>query len=313
METRIIDGKKIAEAMKAEAAEQVQLLKREGLTPGLAVVLVGDDPASRLYVKSKARACAELGMHSEAVTLPGQTTTAELLQAIGRLNRDDDIDGILVQLPLPGQIDEQAILQAVHPGKDVDGFSPVNVGKLCLGKQLVAPCTPRGILEMLDRERVELKGAHAVVVGRSNIVGKPLANLLLHRHCTVTICHSRTRDLAAVCRSADILVAAVGRPALVTAEFIGRGAVVVDVGINRVETRDEVVHLFGEGSPKIAAFEKRGSVLVGDVHPRDPIGVASALTPVPGGVGPLTIAQLMRNTVIVCRARRGASDRQPQR
>ncbi len=310
METRIIDGKGIAEAIKAEVALEVAALKSEGLTPGLAVVLVGEDAASQTYVRSKTRACQDLGMHSENLRLAAATTTAQLLQVIGRLNRDDSIDGILVQLPLPSQIDEEAVLQAVHPGKDVDGFNPVNVGKLCLGKHLIAPCTPLGILEILDREGVALAGAHAVVVGRSNIVGKPMAHLLLQRNCTVTICHSRTKDLPALCRSADILVAAVGRPALLTKKFIREGAVVIDVGINRIETRDQVVHLFGEESAKLASFQARGSVLVGDVHPRDPIGVASLLTPVPGGVGPLTIAQLMKNTVTLCKARRSAPVRQ---
>ncbi len=311
METRIVNGKAVADAIRAEVVQEIASLREEGLTPGLAVVLVGDDPASQTYVASKTRACRDLGMVSENLKLPAETTTAELLQVIGRLNRDDTIDGILVQLPLPPQIDAQAALQAVHPGKDVDGFNPVNVGKLCLGTHLIAPCTPLGILAMLDREGIALSGAHAVVVGRSNIVGKPMAHLLLQRNCTVTVCHSRTRDLPGVCREADILVAAVGRPAIITREFIREGAVVIDVGINRIETREEVVHLFGEESPKVASLQTRGSVLVGDVHPRDPLGLAAVLTPVPGGVGPLTIAQLMKNTVTLCKARRAAPVRQP--
>ncbi len=310
MHTRLIDGTAIAEALKAEVVQEIRSLKENGVTPGLAVVLVGDSPASRIYVRNKAKTCRDLGMRSELVELETDTTTERLQQVIGGLNRDDEIDGVLVQLPLPGHIDEEKILQAVHPAKDVDGFNPVNVGKLCLGRQTLAPCTPMGILEMLQREGVQLRGAHAVVVGRSNIVGKPMALLLLQRHCTVTLCHSRTRDLPGVCRQADILVAAVGRPAMITADFIKPGAVVVDVGINRVEDRGEAVRLFGEGSPKLAGFDKRGSVLVGDVHPRDPIGLASAVTPVPGGVGPLTIAQLMKNTVLACQTRRAKFPRQ---
>lgn len=309
METRKLRGKAVADAMKSEAAEEIRDLKSRGVTPGLAVLLVGENPASAIYVRNKTQTCVQLGMQSERIQLSGKTTTRDLLQVIGRLNRADEIDGILVQLPLPAHIDEDAVLQAVHPAKDVDGLNASNLGKLFLGRQQLAPCTPTGILELLRREGVELKGAHAVVVGRSNIVGKPLALLLLQQHCTVTICHSRTRGLADVCRKADLLVAAVGRPALVTREFIQEGAVVVDVGINRIETREEVVRLFGEDSARLKSFAARGSVLVGDVHPRDPFGVASAVTPVPGGVGPLTIAQLMKNTVLACRLRRDRSAR----
>ncbi len=305
MQTRILEGKRTADQIKQEVAEAVARLSSRGIVPGLAAVLVGDDPASQLYVSSKTRTCQELGMHSELVRMPAQTTTEELLAAIHRLNRDDRIDGILVQLPLPDAIDEKAILEAVDPAKDVDGFHPVNVGRLVTGDAVLAPCTPLGILEMLKREGIPLKGAEAVVVGRSNIVGKPMALLLLHQHATVTLCHSRTRDLPAVCRRADILVAAIGRPALITREYIKEGAVVVDVGINRLETEAEVRNLFGEDSPRLESFRKRGSTVVGDVHPRDPLGLASAVTPVPGGVGPLTIAHLMKNTLVACQARRG--------
>jgi methylenetetrahydrofolate dehydrogenase (NADP+)/methenyltetrahydrofolate cyclohydrolase len=245
-----------------------------------------------------------MGMHSELVRLPAQTTTEELLATIHRLNRDDRIDGILVQLPLPDAVNEKAILEAVDPAKDVDGFHPVNVGRLVTGDAVLAPCTPLGILEMLKREGIPLQGAEAVIVGRSNIVGKPMALLLLHQHATVTLCHSRTRNLPAVCRRADILIAAIGRPAMITREYIKEGAVVVDVGINRLETEAEVRNLFGEDSPRLESFRKRGSTVVGDVHPRDPLGVASAVTPVPGGVGPLTIAHLMKNTLVACQARR---------
>jgi len=305
METRIFDGKKIAGQIKSEVAEEAERLNAKGIVPGLAAVLVGENPASQVYVSSKTKTCAELGMYSEKVELPSESTTEELLQVVDRLNYSEKIDGILIQLPLPNHVDEEAILSAVDPDKDVDGFHPVNVGRLSIGEFTLAPCTPMGIMEMLKREGVPIKGAEAVVVGRSNIVGKPMALLLLHQHATVTLCHSRTRDLAGVCRRADILIAAVGRTAMVTKEFIKEGAVVVDVGMNRAETLEEVVDLFGEDSPRIGVFNKRGSTLVGDVHPRDPIGVAAAVTPVPGGVGPLTIAHLMKNTLLACKSRRG--------
>ena len=305
METRILDGKKIAEQIKAEVAAEAKDLRAKGISPGLAAVLVGENAASQLYVNSKTKTCAELGMHSEKVEMPAETTTEELLGVVKRLNEDDAIDGILIQLPLPDHVDEEVILSAVDPDKDVDGFHPVNVGRLSIGEFTLAPCTPMGVMEMLRREGVPLKGAEAVVVGRSNIVGKPMALLLLHEHATVTLCHSRTRDLAGVCRRADILIAAVGRPAMVTKDFIKEGSVIVDVGMNRVETIEEVVDLFGETSRRIDVFNRRGSTLVGDVHPRDPLGVAAAVTPVPGGVGPLTIAHLMKNTLLGCKARRG--------
>lgn len=305
METRILDGKKIASQIKTEVAEEAEYLRSKGIRPGLAAVLVGENPASQLYVNSKTKTCAELGMHSEKVEMPSKATTEELLEVVAGLNGSNDIDGILIQLPLPDHVDEEAILSAVDPQKDVDGFHPVNVGRLSIGKFTLAPCTPMGIMEMLKREGVALKGAEAVVVGRSNIVGKPMALLLLHQHATVTLCHSRTRDLAGVCRRADILIAAVGRTALVTREYIKEGAVIIDVGMNRVDTLEQVVELFGDESPRVDVWKKRGSTLVGDVHPRDPIGVASAVTPVPGGVGPLTIAHLMKNTLLACKARRG--------
>lgn len=305
MNTRILDGRKVGAQIQQEVAAEVRELKSRGITPGLATVLVGEHPASQVYVRSKVRTCQELGMRSEPVHLPASTTTGQLLEVIERLNRDPEIDGILVQLPLPPKIDSEAVLSAVLPEKDVDGFHPVNLGRLVTGRFTLAPCTPMGILELLKREEIPLQGAEAVVVGRSNIVGKPVALLLLHEHATVTLCHSRTRGLAEVCRRADLLVAAIGRPALITREFIKEGAVIVDVGINRLETREEVVRLYGEDSERVQSFEKRGSTLVGDVHPRDPWGVASAVTPVPGGVGPLTIAHLMKNTLLACKMRRG--------
>lgn len=305
MKTRILDGKEVAQAIKEEVAAEIQKLAQEDLVPGLATVLVGANPASQLYVRSKTRTCKELGMHSEAIQLSSQTTTEELLQVIDRLNQADEIDAILVQLPLPDQIDEERILLAVRPDKDVDGFHPQNVGHLVSGKVGLAPCTPMGIMYLLKREGVILKGAEAVVVGRSNIVGKPLAFLLLHQHATVTLCHSRTRDLPAVCRRADILVAAVGQPALLTRDYLKEGVVIIDVGTNRVESVEEGIRLFGKDSERIARIQAKGYTLVGDVHPCDPIGVAKAVTPVPGGVGPLTIAHLMKNTVTACTMRRG--------
>lgn len=306
METRKLLGKITAEAIKSEVAAEVNQLKNQGIIPGLATVLVGDDPASEMYVGSKVKTCRELGMHSELVRMPAATNQEQLLKMIEKLNSKNDIDGILVQLPLPGQIDETPILEAIRPDKDVDGFHPVNTGKLMKGETPLAPCTPMGVMEMLAREKVGIKGAETVIVGRSNIVGKPMALLMLHKHATVTLCHSRSHDLPGICRRADILIVAVGRPAMITREYIREGAVVVDVGTNRITSMDQVVELFGPDSPRIESFKKRGSTVVGDVHPRDPYGIASAVTPVPGGVGPLTIAHLMKNTLIACKLRRAS-------
>ncbi|MGQ9779991.1 MAG: bifunctional methylenetetrahydrofolate dehydrogenase/methenyltetrahydrofolate cyclohydrolase FolD [Bacillota bacterium] len=275
MAARIIDGKAVAARIRAEVKEKAAALSARGTTPGLAVILVGDDPASRVYVNGKKKACAELGLYSEEHALPATTTQAELLTLIERLNADPRIHGILVQLPLPEGLDEQAILAAIDPRKDVDGFHPVNMGRLLTGLPGFVPCTPAGIMELIREAGVEIRGAECVVVGRSNIVGKPVALLLLAAHGTVTICHSRTRDLGAVCRRADILVVAAGRPGLVTAEMIKPGATVIDVGINRLP----------DGR------------LVGDVDFAAASEVAGAITPVPGGVGPMTIAMLMRNTL----------------
>jgi len=300
----VIYGKVVAEKLKDDLKPELAMMATRGVVPGLTVVLVGQDPASKVYVRNKTRACEELGMKGRTLELPSHTTTAELLEIVHGLNDAEDVDGILVQLPLPDHIDETRILEAVDPNKDVDGFHPINVGRLLQGDFSLVSCTPMGIMEMLRHEHIDVKGREAVVVGRSNIVGKPMAVLLMHSHATVTICHSRTRDLAAVCRRADILVAAIGRPALITKEFIKPGAVVVDVGTNRVDDRARVVELFGPDSERVATVDRQGYTLVGDVHPRDPYGIASAVTPVPGGVGPLTIAQLMRNTVVACRERR---------
>jgi methylenetetrahydrofolate dehydrogenase (NADP+)/methenyltetrahydrofolate cyclohydrolase len=263
--------------------------------PGLAVVLVGDNPASQVYVRNKTKTAEELGIHGETITHPASMTTEQLLALIRELNARPDIDGILVQLPLPAHIDSQKVLLAVAPDKDVDGFHPFNVGLLSTGRPGLRPCTPAGVIQILKRYNLPISGKNAVVVGRSDIVGKPMAMLLLHESATVTICHSRTKDLPGVCRTADILVAAIGRPAMVTAEFIKPGAVVIDVGINKVDSRAEAERIFDPS--RLADFDKRGSLLVGDVHPGDMARVSSAYTPVPGGVGPLTIAMLMNNTI----------------
>lgn len=297
MAARILDGNAIRDSVLAELASRVEQAARYGVRPGLAAVLVGEDPASKIYVRNKIRACDRIGAHSETLRLPAETTTPELVAVVEELNGREEIDGILVQLPLPSHIDAQRVLGCVSPEKDVDGFHPVNVGKLASGQSCLAPCTPRGLIEILKRSQIQIKGRHAVVVGRSNIVGKPAALLLLAEHATVTICHSRTPDLPAVCRRAEILVAAAGRPAMLTREHIGDGAVVLDVGINRLEDADTAHRLFAHDPRRLERFEKTGSTLVGDVHPGDVVQRASAFTPVPGGVGPLTIAMLMSNTL----------------
>jgi methylenetetrahydrofolate dehydrogenase (NADP+) / methenyltetrahydrofolate cyclohydrolase len=276
----------------------------KGIRPGLAVVLVGEDPASASYVGMKARMCERLGLVSRKLVLPESIRTPDLLSQIASLNSDDAIDGILVQLPLPAHIAKSEILEAVDPVKDVDGFHSSNIGSLVLGHEALVACTPSGIMEMLSRSGVSIDGANAVVLGRSDDVGKPMALLLLHANATVTVCHSHTRDLRAVTREADIVVAAVGRAAMVKADFIKPGATVIDVGSNQLETREEVVGLFGADSPRVSEFDKRGYVWVGDVDERGVMGVAGRLSPVPGGVGPMTIAMLMRNTLKAARMRR---------
>jgi methylenetetrahydrofolate dehydrogenase (NADP+)/methenyltetrahydrofolate cyclohydrolase len=305
MQTRILDGAAVAEQIKSELRVELEALRAVGIVPGLAAALVGENPASQIYVRNKVKTCQDLGIHSESHELPATTSQAELIDLVKRLNARDEIDGVLVQLPLPGHIDSDEVLQTVAPAKDVDGFHPENVGRLVLGTQRLAPCTPMGVMELLRREGIELKGTRAVVVGRSNIVGKPMALLLLHQHATVTICHSRTRDLPGVCREADLLIAAIGRPALLTRDYIKPGATVIDVGMNRLQDLDQIARIFGPDSPKLESARKRGSALVGDVHPIEALGLAGALTPVPGGVGPLTIAHLLKNTVLACRLRRG--------
>ncbi|HXG94425.1 MAG TPA: bifunctional methylenetetrahydrofolate dehydrogenase/methenyltetrahydrofolate cyclohydrolase FolD [Blastocatellia bacterium] len=305
MTAKILDGASVAKAIKDEVAAEVGEYAARGLRPGLAAVLVGNDPASQIYVSSKVKTCAQLGLHSEKIELTETTTTDELLALVENLNSRDEIDGILIQLPLPRHVDSARVLDAVNPAKDVDGFHPVSLGRLMLNEPGLRPCTPAGIMEMLDRYEINLNGARAVVLGRSRIVGLPMSLLLLHRHATVTVCHSRTKELPEVAREADILIAAIGRAAMVDASFVKPGAVVVDVGMNRVETREELERLFGDNEKRRAAFEKNGYTLVGDVNPREVSEVAGYLTPVPGGVGPLTIAMLMKNTLAAMKMRRG--------
>jgi methylenetetrahydrofolate dehydrogenase (NADP+) / methenyltetrahydrofolate cyclohydrolase len=301
---RILDGAAIAAAIKHEVAADVKLLAAEGVRPGLAAVLVGHVPASEIYVRSKVQACADLGIFSDLITPSETVTTEDMLDLVAGLNDRDDIDGILIQLPLPAQVDTKALLDAVSPLKDVDGFHPVNAGRLQAGRPALAPCTPSGVIEILKRSSIPIAGQHAVVVGRSDIVGKPAAMLLLNQNATVTICHSKTRDLAAITRQADILVAAIGRPGFITPEMVKPGATLIDVGINRVTTREEFDRYFAGNAKREAAFAKKGSTIVGDVHPRA-FELAGAYTPVPGGVGPLTIAMLMANTVRAAKMRRG--------
>jgi len=303
----ILNGTKIAGEIRAEVAAEVKALSAEGLHPGLAVILAGNNQASEIYVRGKVKACEEVGIRSEQHTPAENVTTAEMLQLVESLNERDDVDGILVQLPLPPQVDAKAVLMAVDFRKDVDGFHPMNVGLLSTRRPGLVPCTPRGIMEILKRSKIRVEGQEAVVVGRSDIVGKPTAMLLTNANATVTICHSRTRNLAEVCRRADILVAAVGHAGLITRDFVRSGATVIDVGMNRVTEQVEFDRLFAGDAKRAEAFRSKGSTLMGDVHP-EVSQVAGAITPVPGGVGPLTIAMLMANTVRAARLRRGAGE-----
>ena len=300
----ILDGTAIAAAIKQDVKQEVEALAARGVKPGLAVILVGNVAASEIYVRNKAQACEEIGIHGEVITPPATVTTEEMLQLIAELNAREDIDGILVQLPLPGHVDTKRLLDAIAPEKDADGFHPVNVGRLQAGRPALAPCTPAGVIEMLKRRNIAIAGKHAVVVGRSDIVGKPAAMLLLHEHATVTICHSKTQDLGSITRQADILVAAIGRPGFITPDMVKPGAVLVDVGINRLNTQEEFDRFFKGNAKREAAFAKRGSVIVGDIHPAA-FEISSAYTPVPGGVGLLTVAMLMANTVRAAKMRRG--------
>ena len=305
MSARILDGGKIRDELKAELTQEISQLKAAGIVPGLAAVLVGENPASQIYVRNKVKTCENLGLYSEKIGWPASTTTDRLLDLVEALNGREDIDGILVQLPLPPQVDSKRVLLAVDPAKDVDGLHPVNVGNLVSGRPALIPCTPAGIIEILVRSGIPIRGARAVVIGRSHMVGKPVAMLLLQHDATVTICHSKTRDLAALSRQADILVAATGLAAFVTGDFIKPGATIIDVGINRLTTPEEVRMVFRDPATPLRELESKGSVLVGDVQPEDVRQTAGAYTPVPGGVGPLTIAMLMLNTVRAARARRG--------
>jgi methylenetetrahydrofolate dehydrogenase (NADP+) / methenyltetrahydrofolate cyclohydrolase len=301
---RVLDGAAIAATIKHEVAEEVKQLAAHGIRPGLAAVLVGNVPASEIYVRSKVQTCAELGLYSDLITPPDTVTTEDMLDLVNGLNARDDIDGILIQLPLPAQVDAKFLLDAVQPEKDVDGFHPVNAGRLQAGRPALAPCTPAGVIEILKRSDIPIAGSNAVVVGRSDIVGKPVAMLLLHQNATVTIAHSKTKDLGDVTRLADILVAAIGRPGFITPDMVKSGATLIDVGINRITTQEEFDRYFKGDLKRELTFAKRGSTIVGDIHPKA-FEVAGAYTPVPGGVGPLTIAMLMSNTVRAAKLRRG--------
>jgi methylenetetrahydrofolate dehydrogenase (NADP+)/methenyltetrahydrofolate cyclohydrolase len=301
---KVLNGIEIAAEIKAEVAAEARALKAAGVTPGLTVVLVGHVAASEIYVRSKVKASGELGIRSEMLTPPESVTTEEMLALIAELNAREDVDVILIQLPLPKHVDTRRLLEAVDPEKDVDGFHPVNAGRLQSGQPGLRPCTPAGIMEILRRSGLVVEGQHAVVLGRSDIVGKPVAMMLLHANATVTVCHSKTVDIGRYTRDADILVAAIGRPGFVTAEMVKPGATLIDVGINRVTDAADVTKFFPGDVERAAQFEKRGSTLVGDIDPAA-FAVAGAYTPVPGGVGALTIAMLMHNTVKAAKARRG--------
>ena len=304
MPATILDGTKIAQEIRSEVAAEVKTMTAAGVRPGLAVVLVGHNPASEIYVRGKVKACEEVGVYSEKLTPPDSATTEELLELVSELNARDDIDGILVQLPLPAQVDAKKVLMAVDPAKDVDGFHPMNVGFLSTQRAGLVPCTPAGVMEILKRSKIAIAGREAVVVGRSDIVGKPAAMLLLNANATVTVCHSKTHDLPGVCRKADILVAAIGRAGMITRDFVKPGATVIDVGMNTVTDAAEFQRFFGGNAKREENFRKKGSTLMGDVHP-EVAEIAGAITPVPGGVGPLTIAMLMFNTVKAAKMRRG--------
>ena len=303
---KILKGRTVANEIQAEVEVAVSKWTASGRTaPGLTAVLVGDDPASQVYVRNKRLACEKVGLRGQVLNLPTETSEEELLATLDQLNADDEVDGILVQLPLPSHINTDRILNRIALDKDVDGYHAQSVGNLWLDRPGFVPATPAGIIELLKRYEIELTGLHAVIVGRSPVVGKPMAGLLLRENCTVTVCHSRTRDLEAVCQTADLLVAAIGRPAMIGPEHVRDGAIVIDVGINRVSERAEVERLFPGNAKRMATWEKRGATLVGDVDFVRVAPKASAITPVPGGVGPLTIAMLLVNTLEAAKRRRG--------
>ena len=317
MPARILNGIAIRDQIYAELKQEIAALSAAGIRPGLAAVLVGENPASQIYVRSKIAACEQLGLGSWLHTPPATVTTEELLGLVAELNACDEVDGILVQVPLPAQVDTKRVLEAVDPAKDVDGFHPLNLGRLVsgppagrAGRAGLVACTPAGCMEILRRSGIPLEGANAVVLGRSDNVGKPMALLLMHANATVTICHSKTRDLPGVVRRADIIVAAIGRAAMVEPDWVRPGVAVIDVGINRITDAGEAQRIFANFPAKLARFREKGSVLVGDVHP-GVAEVAGAITPVPGGVGPLTIAMLMSNTVKAARLRRGRGQAAP--
>ena len=308
---RRLDGTAVAQEIRSGLRGRVEgFTSAAGRTPCLGILLAGDDPGSQIYVRNKVKHGEELGITSDLRRLPATASLGEALAVVEEFNRSDRHDGILVQSPLPaamGADSERRVFDLINPTKDVDGFNAVNVGRLVQQRPALAPCTPSGIIELLDRSEIQIEGARAVVIGRSDIVGKPIAMLLLHRNATVTVCHSRTVDLPGVTATADILVAAIGRPGFVTAEFVKPGATVIDVGMNQLTDRGQVETLFGAGSKKLAAFDRRGALVMGDVHP-GVAGVAGALTPVPGGVGPLTIAMLLSNTIRAAERRHAAVD-----
>jgi methylenetetrahydrofolate dehydrogenase (NADP+)/methenyltetrahydrofolate cyclohydrolase len=311
MPTVILSGKTIADEIKQEVADEVRDLREtDGFSPCLVVVRVGENPASSVYVNNKVKTAVELGLISEHRHLDADVSDDDLAAVVSELNERSDVDGILVQLPLPKHIDERRILELIDPEKDVDGFHPINAGRLMQGHEALIPCTPAGVIQILKRSNIEIAGRNAVVIGRSNIVGKPMAMLLLHENATVTICHSRTRDLPSVTRQADILIAAIGRAGFVHGEHIGEGAAVIDIGINNVSDKEFARELFSadEIDKRLAAIDKRGFTLVGDVNPREAVERAGAFTPVPGGVGLLTVAMLMKNTVKAAKMRRGISN-----
>jgi methylenetetrahydrofolate dehydrogenase (NADP+)/methenyltetrahydrofolate cyclohydrolase len=310
MTARILDGTKIRDQVFTDLTVEIQRLAAQGIRPGLAAVLVGENPASQLYVKSKIAACEQLGLASWMHKPPASITTGELLRLVDKLNADDAVDGILIQLPLPSQVDTKRVLEAVDPAKDVDGFHPVSLGRLVSGRPGLVACTPAGCMEILRRGEIQIEGANAVVLGRSDIVGKPMALLLMHANATVTICHSKTRELPDLVRRADIVVAAMGKAGYVAADWIRPGAAVIDVGTNKVTDATEARRLLHNFPARLEKFRAKGSVLIGDVHP-DAVNIAGVLTPVPGGVGPMTITMLMSNTVKAARLRREKIDAQP--